>query len=72
MSNLWDKLFDRKMKAREQELKYVASFNNEWQFKSYEASLHKNNKKWLGGLAIICSLALGYTSLLKPILEWFA
>lgn len=64
--------FKRYMTKRKQELDYIAKFNNEWQFKAYEASLQKHRKTILGIVAIGCAIIFGYWNLIKPILEVFS
>jgi hypothetical protein len=69
---MFDKIFKKRQLIRKQELEYISKFNNEWQFKSYQASLNKNNKKLFGGLAIFLSFLLGMTNILGYIAEVFS
>lgn len=66
---LSQKIFDRKMLERDQELKYIKSFQNEWQFKGYQASLQKHDKKALGAFAIGVSALFGYTNIIPYIVQ---
>lgn len=66
------KVYERKRALRKMELDYISKIDNEWSMKAYVASLNKNNKKIIGIIAVIGSLALGYTQLVRPILEVFS
>lgn len=65
-------MWKRWMAKRKQELEYIYKFNNEWQFKAYEASLRKNRKTFLGVISIGLAFIFGYTNLIKPLLDVFA
>lgn len=64
-----EKRFQRKMARRKQELEYIKTFTNEWQFRSYRES---NKSKWrpITGIGIgFLGVLIGNYAVIQPILE---